>query len=159
MDEALQRAYLHLKRREFLKGLIKGGFAFFALLFGLTFLRFLYPSRIKRDELRFYYVLKEEELPRQGVKKVEFSYKKDRRTMTFRAFLVNHNKEVFALSPVCTHLGCLVDWSRHKGQFLCPCHGGKYNIEGRVIDGPPPFPLTRIPLKVQDEKVYMGLKV
>jgi cytochrome b6-f complex iron-sulfur subunit len=145
-------------RRQFLNCLIKGGSSLLALLFGLTFLRFLYPSKVKRENLRFYYILKEEELPRQGVKKVEFSYEKDHREMTSRAFLVNHNSEVFSLSPVCTHLGCLVDWSRHKDQFLCPCHGGRYDIEGRVIAGPPLLSLMRLPLKIEDEKVYIGLK-
>ena len=152
------KVLFHLKtRREFLQGFIKGGFSFLAFVFGITLLRFLYPSRTKRQELRFYYILNEEELPRHGVKKIKFSYEDGRRTMTFRAFLVNNSGGVFALSPVCTHLGCLTDWSRHKGEFLCPCHGGRYDIEGRVITGPPTSPLARIPLKVHNGKVYIGL--
>lgn len=146
-------------RREFLKCLIKGGLTFLFLLFGVTFLRFLYPSKIKRRELKFYPVMKEEELPRQGVKRVDFPYTENRRTMTFRAFLVNRGGEIFALSSVCSHLGCLVDWSRHKNEFFCPCHGGKYDIEGKVIAGPPPAPLARMPLKVEGGEVYIGLKI
>lgn len=151
--------FQHRTRRAFLKDLIKGGFALLSLLFGIVFLRFLYPSRIKRQELKFYYILKEEELPRQGVKRVEFSHEKGQRTVTFRVFLVNHGNKVFALSPVCNHLGCFVDWSRLEECFLCPCHGGKYDIEGRVTAGPPLLPLTKLPLKIEDEKVYIGLKV
>lgn len=152
--------FFHLKtRREFLSGFIKGGFAFLAFVFGITLVKFLYPSRTKRQKLRFYYILNEEELPRHGVKKINFSYEDGRRTITFRTFLVNTSSEVFAISSVCTHLGCLIDWSRHKSQFLCPCHGGRYDIEGRVISGPPPSPLTRIPLKVENGKVYIGLAV
>ncbi len=146
-------------RREFLKRLIKGGLAFLALIFGIVSLRFLYPSKIKSRDIRFYYILKEEELPGKGVKKIELSYEKGQRNVTLRAFLVNSNGAVFALSPVCTHLGCLVDWSAHKSAFLCPCHGGKYDIEGRVVAGPPPEPLTRLPLKIEDGKVYVGIKI
>jgi len=46
---------------------------------------------------------------------------------------------LFAISSVCTHLGCLVaptEWG-----FQCPCHGSKYTLEGKVIAGPAPRPL------------------
>jgi Rieske Fe-S protein len=64
---------------------------------------------------------------------------------------------LFALSPVCTHLGCLVNWDYNKKEFICPCHGGKYDMEGKVRGGPPPAPLNRLPLEVRDEKVYIGM--
>ncbi|RME66309.1 MAG: hypothetical protein D6778_04940 [Nitrospirae bacterium] len=70
-----------------------------------------------------------------------------------------HSGTLYALSPVCTHLGCLVNWNYLKGEFQCPCHGGRYDIKGRVIGGPPPRPLTRLPLKIEGEKVLVGLKV
>jgi cytochrome b6-f complex iron-sulfur subunit len=41
-----------------------------------------------------------------------------------------------AISNVCTHLGCLV--SASDTGFLCPCHGSKYNRDGKVIAGPAP---------------------
>lgn len=157
MDGTLQNHH-HLRRREFLIRLIKGGFAFLFTLFGITLLRFLYPSKTKKQEIQFYYILKEEELPRQGVKRVEFSYEKGRRTVTSRVFLVSHGDKSFALSPVCSHLGCFVNWSRIEGRFLCPCHGGKYDIEGRVIAGPPLLPLMRLPLRIEDGKVFIALK-
>ncbi|HEX8949554.1 MAG TPA: ubiquinol-cytochrome c reductase iron-sulfur subunit [Dissulfurispiraceae bacterium] len=146
-------------RRGFLKGLIKGGVSFLFLIFGYTFLEFLYPAKIKKRELRFFYAMSEDELPKLGVKKVEITYERNQRTTAFRAFVVNHERGPFALSPVCSHLGCLVEWSRPKNRFICPCHGGQYDIEGKVIGGPPPLPLTRMPLKVEGGKVYLGIKV
>lgn len=63
--------------------------------------------------------------------------------------------EIVALSSVCTHLGCLVHWDEKKEQFLCPCHGGVYDPEGRVVAGPPPRPLTRLATKVEGGKLYV----
>ena len=58
-------------------------------------------------------------------------------------------------SRVCTHLGCLVRWDEKKGQFLCPCHGGVFDKEGNVVAGPPPRPLEKLPVKVEDGVVYV----
>jgi cytochrome b6-f complex iron-sulfur subunit len=135
---------------------------FFFLLGSLTAivpLLFFYPSSIRRRDVRYFPVIDEDQLPRKGIRMVVFSYEKDKRTLNTRAFIVNNGKDLFALSPVCSHLGCLVTWNRAKGQFLCPCHGGRYDIEGRVISGPPPAPLTRLPMKIEGGKVYIGLKV
>jgi len=152
--------YANVKtRRDFLRGFVKLGFAFLVLLFGSVSLRFLYPARIRKRSIHFFYILKEEELPKQGVKKVNMSYEKDQKKLTARIFVVNHSGRLYALSSTCSHLGCLVDWSRHKEQFLCPCHGGKYDIEGRVIDGPPPLPLAKMPLQIEDGMVYIGLAI
>ncbi len=58
-------------------------------------------------------------------------------------------------SRVCTHLGCLVRWDEKKGQFLCPCHGGVFDKAGNVVVGPPPRPLEKLPVKVEDGVVYV----
>jgi Rieske Fe-S protein len=52
------------------------------------------------------------------------------------------------LSTTCSHLGCGVAWSAARKAFLCPCHGGVYAADGRVLAGPPPRPLARIPIVV-----------
>ena len=45
------------------------------------------------------------------------------------------------LSNSCAHLGCPVRWlmnAEGEGEFLCPCHGGIYDINGNWVGGPPP---------------------
>jgi cytochrome b6-f complex iron-sulfur subunit len=64
--------------------------------------------------------------------------------------------ELIALSAVCTHLGCIVQWETDKQDFLCPCHGGKYTGEGVVISGPPPRPLSRLALTVTGGAIIIG---
>jgi nitrite reductase/ring-hydroxylating ferredoxin subunit len=56
-----------------------------------------------------------------------------------------------ALSATCSHLGCRVKWDGATSQYLCPCHGGVYDREGRVVSGPPPAPLRRLPVRVNDQ--------
>lgn len=56
-----------------------------------------------------------------------------------------------ALSATCAHLGCRVRWDDAKKQFLCPCHGGVYDREGRVLAGPPPTPLARYSVRVNPQ--------
>ncbi len=61
-----------------------------------------------------------------------------------------------ALSAICTHLGCIVRWIPDKGEFLCPCHGGRYSGNGKVLGGPPPRPLPPIPVVVSGENLLIG---
>ncbi|MGN6568799.1 MAG: ubiquinol-cytochrome c reductase iron-sulfur subunit [Flavipsychrobacter sp.] len=47
-----------------------------------------------------------------------------------------------ALSATCTHQGCQVGYNSSAQEIVCPCHGGTYNLSGKVLGGPPPSALT-----------------
>ncbi len=49
--------------------------------------------------------------------------------------------EIRALSAVCTHEGCTVQYVPGEQVIWCACHNGKYGLDGHVISGPPPKPL------------------
>lgn len=51
--------------------------------------------------------------------------------------------EVFAVSPVCTHMRCLVEWKGAERTWDCPCHGSRFDHEGRVLEGPAKKDLER----------------
>ena len=42
----------------------------------------------------------------------------------------------YAIRPICTHLGCTVEWQADRNHFVCPCHGSQYDAQGRVVHGP-----------------------
>ncbi len=48
----------------------------------------------------------------------------------------DENGVVHAVSPACAHLGCLVSWNTAEATWDCPCHGSRYDRDGRVIQGP-----------------------
>jgi len=52
--------------------------------------------------------------------------------------------EIIYLSPVCTHLGCLVDWNSVEKTWNCPCHGSKYAADGTLKQGPATRGLDKI---------------
>lgn len=64
--------------------------------------------------------------------------------------------DLVALSAVCTHLGCIVQWVKDKQQFLCPCHAGMFATDGSVLGGPPPRPLPKIPFTVSGGNITIG---
>jgi menaquinol-cytochrome c reductase iron-sulfur subunit len=59
-------------------------------------------------------------------------------------------RTVHAFSATCTHLGCQVHWNGDAQKFICPCHGGAYDSQGRVIEGPPPRSLDRVQARLDD---------
>lgn len=66
-------------------------------------------------------------------------------------FLVwDGDKTVHALSATCTHLGCQVRWDAATTKFRCPCHGGVFDQEGNVVEGPPPAPLNRVETRLDE---------
>jgi len=60
-----------------------------------------------------------------------------------------------AFSVDCTHLGCPVRWLQKANLFMCPCHGGVFYANGTVAAGPPPRPLTKYPVRVQNGEVQI----
>lgn len=59
-------------------------------------------------------------------------------------------------NPHCTHLGCAFGWNSNSKEFQCPCHGGKFDRDGKRIAGPPPRPLDRYETKVENNVLKIG---
>ncbi|MCX6616572.1 MAG: ubiquinol-cytochrome c reductase iron-sulfur subunit [Acidobacteria bacterium] len=66
------------------------------------------------------------------------------------------DRDVIAFSPWCTHLGCAYHWDEQKKQFLCPCHGSVFGIDGKVLAGPAPRSLDRYEVKLENNAVWLG---
>ena len=58
-----------------------------------------------------------------------------------KAYVIGTSNGVYALSAVCTHLGCIARFKSDEKVIACPCHGSRFDLEGNVIHGPAPHPL------------------
>jgi len=72
-------------------------------------------------------------------------------------YLIRAQEGFFALSAVCTHLGCLTAWKPELGIIACPCHGSKFYVfeakktPGEKIEGPAPRPLPWLEVSLSDD--------
>jgi cytochrome b6-f complex iron-sulfur subunit len=148
-----------LGRRVFAERLLKALAALFALAVTGVWALFAYPSRERKKRLVFFDIGEVAALPERGVSERMIAYTQNDRSISSKIFLVNTDAELYALSSVCTHLGCLVSWHRSREKFLCPCHRGQYDIQGQVVAGPPPAPLARLPVKIESDRILAGVEV
>ena len=65
-----------------------------------------------------------------------------------RTFIMRTEGGFLAISSVCPHLHCIVNWNAVIKEFECPCHGAKFNQFGEVLAGPPPRPLDLYKLQI-----------
>ena len=63
--------------------------------------------------------------------------------------------ELKALSAVCTHLECIVQYRPDTKQIWCACHNGQYNLNGKNIGGPPPRPLEEYKVNTRGDDVVV----
>jgi cytochrome b6-f complex iron-sulfur subunit len=68
-----------------------------------------------------------------------------------RLFVIREENALSAVSAVCTHLGCTVQWKQDKTEFACPCHGSRFHGDGTVLGGPAPRPLSWYALSVSPD--------
>jgi len=73
----------------------------------------------------------------------------------FNIWVVNSEvdgiRSIYALSTVCTHLGCTPNWLEGEQKFKCPCHGSGFYKSGVNFEGPAPRPLERVGLRLAED--------
>ncbi|MFQ5655458.1 MAG: ubiquinol-cytochrome c reductase iron-sulfur subunit [Planctomycetota bacterium] len=138
-------------RRSFLTRCAGGATGAGALVSGWPFFRCLVPNVLYEAPKRF-----KIGLPERFQEGVTFL---DER----RIFLFKEGRSFHAISGICTHLGCTVNFAPFgrersqtvrdltfttRGEFHCPCHGSKFHGEGTNFAGPAPRPLPWHPLEI-----------
>lgn len=109
---------------------------------GTLLWKYLLPSdsaTSKKELLR----IKKTDLPHQGA----LVYRES------RVAIVSEGDNLFALSLICTHLGCTVNVT--SKELVCPCHGSVFNRHGEPLKGPAVSPLPRLELKDQGETMVV----
>lgn len=122
-------------RRKFLKGI-----AFIGVFGGLIW-RFLVPATKARKKVLL--EVSKNDIPLRGA----LVFKRS------RAVIIRREEEVFALSLVCTHLGCTVNVTADN--LVCPCHGSVFNRDGQVLKGPSDKPLPHLEVEEQGDKLVV----
>ena len=145
-------------RREFIKKALYGLLALLGLGSFAAGVKVLAPAGRREKELVFFPLVPEGEVPRAGVTKAELTFSASGRERKTRVFIVSSVEGPAVFSAVCSHLGCLVNYRKEKREFVCPCHGGRYDLSGRNIAGPPPAPLTRFPVRIENGMVMVGVR-
>lgn len=124
-------------RRGFLGGLI------FILLGLLTIWKFFTPRlETKKPRLR----VAKKAVPVHGALVYSES----------RCALLQEDGKIFALSLVCTHLGCTVNVT--PGNLVCPCHGSVFDRHGVVLKGPADRPLRTLVLEEHGDFIEVILE-
>lgn len=73
-------------------------------------------------------------------------------------FVIQDGGQYLALSDICTHMGCEVNWSPPDNRFLCPCHGSEYDRQGKNVAGPAPKPLARYKTEVVNGRLLISVQ-
>ncbi|MEA3460488.1 MAG: Rieske (2Fe-2S) protein [Bacteroidota bacterium] len=140
-----------MKRRKVLKSVV--AFVPISAAFaGLAAMGIRFITPVKREINRKIFTVGLEELPLNATKR--FKDLQGRDLMIVRT----GEREVKAISTVCTHLGCTVFWQKDRQEFFCPCHNGSFDKNGVVIAGPPPAPLDLYPVELEGDNVFVIFK-
>jgi cytochrome b6-f complex iron-sulfur subunit len=142
-----------INRREFFSFLTIGWVFFVASIGGILSLlfRFSYPNVNFEPEMEINIGR-----PENFNEGVDETFK-----MTSGIWIVKQDGILFALSNICTHLGCIPNWTPTSQTFECPCHGSGYYTSGINFKGPAPRPLERykISLNARGEMIVDKTKV
>ena len=65
-----------------------------------------------------------------------------------QVYIVRTPDGFYAISAVCTHLGCITQWRPDTNTIACPCHGSKFKSDGTKIEGPAPRPLPHFSISL-----------
>ena len=136
------------KRRDFLNILLSGGFIAWlgALLFPVF--KFLEPPELEEVKVSNVKIGAVEDMEKDSGKIIRFGNKP---VLVIR----KSNGEYAAFGGVCTHLDCIVQYRKDYGQIYCACHNGRYDLNGRVVSGPPPTPLPKYNVKIKEGEVVV----
>ena len=72
-----------------------------------------------------------------------------------QVYMVRTEQGFYAVSAVCTHLGCITQWKPEASQIACPCHGSKFRSDGTKIEGPAPRPLPHFSITLTSDGELM----
>lgn len=130
-------------RREFPFLAVAWGVFTGAMALGLTAVgRFLFPNVLTEPPSTFKAGLPDD----FAIGVVDTRFKE-----RYQVWIVRDEEKIYALSTICTHLGCTPNWLEAEAKFKCPCHGSGFYATGINFEGPAPRPLERVGVSLADD--------
>ena len=129
------------------------GYGAFAAFIG----RFLLPTQQSRRAWQFVTTLAET----GDGESLTYVSPAGEKIVVARIDIMGETGDFIALSSVCPHLGCQVNWEPQNDRFFCPCHNGVFDAEGNPQEGPPADanqPLARYPLKIENGMLFIEVE-
>jgi Rieske Fe-S protein len=147
-----RRGFLHMSLN---MGVTAALVASYGTFFGFA-VRFLYPAHPMRKQWVFLAVA--ESITLGG--NLSWTTPSGAKVAVARVGEALDVKSFVALSSICPHLGCQVQWQGQNQRFFCPCHNGVFDSMGKGIEGPPRgMSLKRYPLKLEGPILYIEVPV
>jgi len=139
-------------RRTLLRWLLGGGFTASVLSFLYPTVKFMNPPTVPEASTNEVSAGKVQSLKPNSGKIVKFGSRP--------ALLIRVSEtEWRAYSAICTHLNCTVQFQDSTRQIWCACHNGFYDLNGKVVSGPPPRPLEEYAVHIRGEDIVITRRV
>lgn len=140
-----------MKRKSFINLFLGGSLIGAVASFLYPVIRYLIPPKQSEADVNSIVVAKVGELAPNTSKVFKFGSKP--------GILINTTQgDLMALIAVCTHLTCTVVYEADAEILFCPCHNGRFDVNGNVISGPPPAPLETLDVKIAGEDIIVSKK-
>jgi Rieske Fe-S protein len=136
-----------ISRRTFLDWLLMGGLFAWAMAFVAPVISYVWPAQKRGPSTQTVSAGKVDDFADWQTKIV---------AVNGHPVIVIRTPQGFrAFAAICTHLGCVVGWDAARRQIACPCHAGFFDLNGRVVGGPPPRPLPEHGVVVVNNEVMV----
>jgi menaquinol-cytochrome c reductase iron-sulfur subunit len=151
-----------MTRRQFLAYTLGGAGAFMGVGAILPMIRFAVDPILQKKQIgNFIKVVEESKISKEPFKvdfkihQVDGWYESDPKLTAW--ITKGDDGKIFALSPICKHLGCTIGWSGEEApnEYHCPCHGARYTKDGKNLKVAPK-PLDEYEVKTENGWVYLG---
>ncbi len=138
-----------ITRKEFLNYVIGASGAALVGSSLLPILKFIIPPKSEEADVSKVVAAQVGELALNSAKIFRFGIKP--------GILINTPEgKLKAFNAVCTHLNCTVQYSQEKSFILCACHFGHFDLDGRVVSGPPPRALEEYRVSIQGSDIVVS---
>lgn len=138
-----------MKRRKFIDIFLGASLTGTVVSFLYPVIRYILPSKRIEASVKKVTAARVGELAPNSYKIFKFG--------TTPGILINTIEgELKAFSAICTHLTCNVLYESDTETIICPCHNGRFDLNGKVISGPPPSPLEAFKVEITGEEIMVS---